>query len=74
MLKKAALEDVRRDVLRALLKAVLNDCKQKGARYLTYLCDEAACSVLAELGFRRIGKYVLYTKTLGEEKESDVNR
>lgn len=47
-----------------LLIALLNEYARTGAKYLTYLCDEAEKDVLRELGFRCVGQYVLYTKVL----------
>lgn len=47
-----------------LLSAALNACKRMGARYMTYLCGEEERKALQELGFRYIGEYVLYAKSL----------
>ena len=52
------------DVFRDLLAAALNACREAGAKHLIYFCEDAQQHVLAELGFRSIGQYVLYTKTL----------
>ena len=49
-------------IISELLIALLNEYAQMGAKYLTYLCDEAEKDVLRELGFRCVGQYVLYTK------------
>lgn len=52
------------NVLHELLTASLNECKRLGAKYMTYLCNEEEKHILSELGFKYIGQYVLYIKTL----------
>ena len=47
-----------------LRSAALNACKRMGARYMTYLCGEEERKALQEFGFRYIGEYVLYAKSL----------
>ncbi len=47
-------------VFRELLTASLNECKRLGAKFLTYFCGEEERHVLTELGFRCVGRYVLY--------------
>ncbi len=51
-------------VARELLIASLNECKRMDARFMTFFCEEEEKPVLAELGFRCVGSYVLYMKTL----------
>lgn len=50
-------------VFRELLTASLNECKRMDARFMTFFCEEEEKHILAELGFRYIGSYVLYIKT-----------
>lgn len=51
-------------VFRELLVASLNECKRMDAKFMTFFCREEENHILAELGFRYIGSYVLYIKTL----------
>lgn len=51
-------------VFRELLTSSLGECKRLGAKYMTYLCKEEEKHILAELGFKCVGQYVLYSKTL----------
>lgn len=75
MLIKATVEDIRKygefadgkmreDVLRELLAASLNACRRMGAKYMTYLSGGEEKQVLADLGFQRVGQYLLYMKCL----------
>lgn len=54
----------RAETFRELLTAALDECKRRGAQYLTYLCGEEERKALQGLGFRFVGEYVLYTKQL----------
>lgn len=54
----------RENVFRELLAASLNECKRLGAEYMTYFCGEEEKHILAKLGFKCIGQYVLYIKVL----------
>lgn len=51
-------------VFRELLAASLGECKRLGAKYMTYFCGEDEKAVLSELGFKCVGQYVLYIRTL----------
>lgn len=67
----------RDDIFRALMTAALCECAGLGAKYLTYLCGDGERRILPELGFRCVGRYVLYTKELAgrdprTEGENDV--
>ena len=53
------------DICRALLTASLNACRRMGGKYLTYFCGERERRVLSEMGFRCVGRYVLYTTPIG---------
>lgn len=50
------------NIYRALLIASLNYCKQTGAKYMTYFCCDDWQHIPLELGFRCVGKYLLYIK------------
>lgn len=52
------------NVFRELLAASLNECKRRGAKYMTYFCGEEEKHILSELGFKCVGQYVLYIRTL----------
>lgn len=52
------------NVFRELLTASLDECKRLGAKYMTYFCGEEEKHILSELGFKRVGQYVLYIKSL----------
>lgn len=52
------------EACRALLTAALNHCKRNNARYMTFLCEEMFLKMLHKLGFRLVGKYVCYIRTL----------
>lgn len=54
----------REDVFRELLTASLVECKRLGAKYMTYFCGEDEKHILSELGFKCVGQYVLYMKSL----------
>lgn len=54
---------------RRLLTAALRACETRGATSLTYFCGETERQLLDALGFRCVGKYELYTKTLQREDE-----
>lgn len=47
-----------------LLVAALNECKRLRAKYLTYFSAEVEKPVLKRLGFRLVGEYVLFSRTL----------
>lgn len=49
---------------RALLTACLNACRDRGAKTLTFLSEDAERPLLQALGFSCIGEYRLYTRTL----------
>lgn len=50
---------------RGLMTASLRECKDLGAKYMTCFCeDECEKRILGEIGFRCVGQYVLYIKTL----------
>lgn len=59
-----ANSEYQEDVYRALLAAVLNHCKRMDAKYMTYFCEEDTHEAVLDLGFRCVGKYVCYTKTI----------
>lgn len=54
----------REDVFRDLLKAALDECYRLGANYLTYFCGDDEKLILHESGFRCVGRYVLYIRTI----------
>lgn len=45
-----------------LLMRTLSECKNTGAKHLTYLCGKTESKTLTALGFRLVGEYVLYIK------------
>ena len=52
------------NIFREMLTASLNECKRRDAKYMTYFAKEEESHVLSELGFKGIGQYVLYIKSL----------
>lgn len=48
----------------SLLVPALNQCKRMGVRYLTFLCEEDVKPVVESLGFRKVGRYVLYVRSI----------
>lgn len=54
----------REDAYRELLTAALNHCKGAGAKHMTFICEEEVRSVVQELGFRCVGRYVCFAKTI----------
>lgn len=52
------------EAARSLLTAALRACEDMGAAHLTYFCPDGQRQLLKELGFRCVGQYMLYTKTL----------
>lgn len=53
----------KKDVFMALMTAILNAGKRKGAKYLTFFCEEELKAV-QELGFTYVGPYVCYRKEI----------
>ena len=51
-------------VYRALLTAMLNDCKRQGAQHLFFFNDEDSQPDALACGFRYVGKYVCYKTVL----------
>ena len=51
-------------VYRALLTAMLNDCKRQGAQHLFFFHDEESQPDALACGFRCVGKYVCYRTEL----------
>lgn len=59
-----ANDKYKEDMFRLMLVTALNYCKRNGTKYMTFFCEEYMQNVVMELGFRYIGKYVLYSKTI----------
>lgn len=56
------------EAYRSLMAACLNDVHASGSTHMTYFEEEEhALPILAELGFRRVGRYLAYRKELKEE-------
>ena len=52
------------DVYRALLTAALNDCKRRGAKHMIFFNEGESQADAVACGFRCIGEYVCFKKTL----------
>lgn len=52
------------NIFRELMVASLNECKRVNAKFMTYFCQDKEKHILSTLGFRCVGQYVLYIKTL----------
>lgn len=51
-------------VFRDLLIKVLNTAKESGGKYITFFCEDEELTIVNELGFRFISRYVGYQKRL----------
>lgn len=54
----------RAEECRALLIAALNHCKRRGAKYMTFFCEDKNQKTVSDLGFPCVGKYVCYIKRI----------
>lgn len=54
----------RAEACRALLVAALNHCKRRGAKYMTFFCEDRNQKTVSDLGFQCVGKYVCYIKRI----------
>jgi len=52
------------EIFRALLVTALNTAKELGGKYMTFFCGDEAQSIVRELGFDCVGKYVCYQTLL----------
>ena len=52
------------DVYRVLLTAALNDCKRRGAKHMVFFNEDESQTDALACGFRCIGRYVCFKKTL----------
>ncbi len=52
------------EVFRALVIQALNEVKRRGGKYMTFFCDEECQEIVREIGFKCVGEYVCYKKSL----------
>lgn len=53
------------ELFRRLLNAALGEAMQRGARFMTFFCDEEGEAIVKEAGFTCIGKYLCFKTRLG---------
>ena len=61
----------RENVFTSLVMNVLNELKAKGSQSMTFFTEDETQQAVLSIGFRFIGKYLLYYKGPGNKPENE---